>query len=131
MEMTALGHHLLPIIPTERGLTIAGTRISLYDILDLLAANYTPLLIRERLNLTDRQIYAALSYIKKNRDRLNAEYRKVLQTRQEIRQYWQERNRDHFSLIAEIPHKSGQEALWGKLEEEKAQRALKVTPLKS
>ncbi|MEM9542455.1 MAG: DUF433 domain-containing protein [Cyanobacteria bacterium P01_E01_bin.42] len=125
--MTALENPLLPIIPTERGLTIAGTRISLYEILDLLAANYTPLLIRDRLNLTDEQIHAALSYIEKHRDRLNAGYQKVLQTRQEIRQYWQERNRDHFSLIAETPQKSGQEALWAKLAEEKALRTSKIT----
>lgn len=124
--MTALAHNLLPIIPTERGPTIAGTRISLYDVIDLLEADYPPLLIRERLNLSDPQINEALSYIEKNRDRLDAEYREVLRIRQEIRQYWESKNRDHFSLIAEIPKKSGQEALWGKLEEQKAQRHLKM-----
>jgi uncharacterized protein (DUF433 family) len=125
--MIALGHNLLPIIPTERGLTIAGTRISLFEILDLLEAKYPPLLIRERLNLTDKQIHLALSYIAENRDRLSAEYQEVLQTRQEIYQYWEEKNRDHFSLIAEIPQKSGQEALWAKLEEQKAQRFFRAT----
>ncbi|MGK7929026.1 MAG: DUF433 domain-containing protein [Spirulina sp.] len=127
--MIASGHNLSPIIRTERGLTIAGTRIALYEIMDLLEANYPPILILKRLNLTDTQIHAALSYIQENRDRLIVEYQDVLQTRREIRQYWDERNRDHFSLIAEIPQKSGQEELWGKLEEQKAQRTLALTAL--
>ncbi len=33
------------IIRTERGLTIAGTRITLYDVMDYLKAQYPPKLI--------------------------------------------------------------------------------------
>jgi hypothetical protein len=41
------------IIRTERGLTIAGTRTSLYDVMDFLNAHYPPKLIRDKFNLTD------------------------------------------------------------------------------
>ena len=51
------------IIRTERGLTIAGTRITLYDVMDYLKAQYPPKFIRDVFNLTDAQIHAALSYI--------------------------------------------------------------------
>ena len=111
------------IIRTERGLTIVGTRISLYDIIDFLKAQYPPKLIRDKFNLTDAQIEAALSYIKVNQTHIEAEYQAVLQTREEIRQYWQMRNRQRFAKIATMPHKPEHLALWAKLEEQKARRS--------
>ena len=111
------------IILTERGLTIAGTRITLYDVMDFLKAQYPPKLIRDKFNLTDEQINAALSYLEANHIQVEAEYQEVLHTREEIYQYWEERNREHFAQIAAMPRKPGQEALWVKLEEQKAKRA--------
>jgi uncharacterized protein (DUF433 family) len=108
------------IIRTERGLTIAGTRISIYDVMDYLKVQYPPHLIREKLCLTDEQINTALSYIKENQTQVETEYQEVLQTREEIRQYWEERNLEHFANIAAKPRKPEQEALWAKLKEQKA-----------
>jgi uncharacterized protein (DUF433 family) len=110
------------IIRTERGLTISGTRTSLYDVMDFLKAQYPPKLIRDRFNLSDVQIETALSYIEANKAQVEAEYQEVLQNREEIRQYWEERNREHFARIAQVPRKPGQEKLWTKLEEQKAKR---------
>jgi uncharacterized protein (DUF433 family) len=111
------------IIRTERGLTIAGTRTSLYDVIDLLKTHYPPKLIRDTFNLTDEQISAALSYIEANQVQVEAEYQEVLQTREEIRQYWEDRNRERLARIAAMPHKPGKEAIWAKLEEQKARRS--------
>lgn len=111
------------IIRTERGLTIAGTRTNLYAVLDFLKAQYPPKLIRDKFNLTDAQIAAALSYIEANQTEVEAEYQQVLQTREEIRQYWEERNRDRLAHLATKPHKLEQRALWAKLEQQKAERA--------
>ena len=121
--MTLASNEQAAIIRTERGLTIAGTRITLYDVIDFLKAQYPPKLIRDKFNLTDKQISAALSYIEANSTQVEAEYQEVLQTREEIYQYWKERNREHFARIAAKQHKPGQEALWAKLEEQKARRA--------
>lgn len=110
------------IIRTERGLTIAGTRITIYDVMDFLKVQYPPKLIRDKLNLTDEQINTALSYIKINQTQIEAEYQEVLQTREEIRQYWEEHNRENFANMAAKPYKLGQEALWAKLEKQKAKR---------
>ncbi|MEQ8997228.1 MAG: DUF433 domain-containing protein [Coleofasciculus sp. B1-GNL1-01] len=124
--MTLASNGKAAIIRTERGLTIVGTRITLYDVMDFLKAQYPPKLIRDKFNLTDEQINAALSYLEANRTQVEAEYQHVLQTREEIRHYWEERNREHFARIATMPHKPGQEALWAKLEEQKAKRASKL-----
>jgi uncharacterized protein (DUF433 family) len=100
------------IIRTERGLTIAGTRITLYDVMDYVTAEYPPKFIRGMLNLTDEQINAALSYIEANRAEVEAEYQTVLQEAEEIRQYWEERNREHFARIAQC-HQNQAERRFG------------------
>ncbi|MEG4116367.1 DUF433 domain-containing protein [Microcoleus sp. N9_B4] len=121
--MTPVSDKQATIIRTERGLTISTTRLTLYDVIDFLKAEYSPKLIRNKFNLTDDQLNAALSYIEANRDQIETEYQQVLQTRAEIRSYWEDRNRERFDRIAMMPHKPGQEALWAKLEEQKARRA--------
>lgn len=120
--MTLVSNEQTAIIRTERGLTIAGSRVALYDVMDFLKAQYPPKLIRDKFNLTNEQIDAALSYLEVNRIQLEAEYLEVLATREEIRQYWEKRNREHFARITKMPHKPDQEALWAKLEEQKAKR---------
>ncbi|QZZ19903.1 DUF433 domain-containing protein [Leptothermofonsia sichuanensis E412] len=104
------------IIRTERGLTIAGTRITLYDVMDYFTAGYPAKLIREKLCLTDAQVDAALSYIKAHQAEVEAEYQQVLQIAEGNRQYWEERNREHFARIAAMPPKPGQEAIRAKLQ---------------
>ncbi|MEB3308896.1 MAG: DUF433 domain-containing protein [Snowella sp.] len=121
----SLSHNIEPAITrTERGLTISGTRTSLYDVIDLLKAHYPPKLIRDTFSLTDAQINAALFYIEANQSQVEAEYHEVLQNREEIRQYWEDRNRERLARIATMPHKPGKEAFWAKLEEHRARRAV-------
>ena len=91
-------------------------------MIDFLRADYSPRLIRDTFNLTDAQIDTALSYIEANQAQVESEYQEVLQTREEIRQYWEERNRDRLARIVTMPRKPGQEAFWAKLEQQKAKR---------
>jgi uncharacterized protein (DUF433 family) len=104
------------IIRTERGLTIAGTRITLYDVMDYFTAGYPAKLIREKLCLTDAQVSAALSYIEAHQTEVEAEYQEVLQIAEDNRQYWEERNREHLARLADSSSQSGQEALRAKLQ---------------
>ena len=124
--MTSASNEQLGIIRTERGLSIAGTRITLYDVMDYVTAEYPPKFIRGMLNLTDEQVNAALSYIEANRAEVEAEYQIVLKEAEEIRQYWEERNREHFARIAAMPPKPGREALWAKLQAQKARHESKA-----
>jgi uncharacterized protein (DUF433 family) len=114
--MAATSNQELAIIRTEWGLTIAGTRITLYDVMDYLTAEYPAKLIREKLCLTDKQVDAALAYIKAHQAEVEAEYQEVLHIAEDNRQYWEEHNREHFARIAAIPPKSGQETLRAKLQ---------------
>jgi uncharacterized protein (DUF433 family) len=108
------------IIRTERGLAIAGTRITLYQLMDYIHAGYPPKLIRHKFLVTDEQFEAAMSYIEANRAEVETEYQIVLREAEEIRQYWEERNREKFAQIAAMPPKPGYEAAWAKLKKEKA-----------
>jgi len=108
------------VIRTERGLSIAGTRITLYDVMEYVTAGWPPQLIRARLDLTDQQMTAAMAYIALHRAEVEAEYQTVLQAAQEIRQYWEERNRERLTQIASQPPKPGQEAIRKKLQAWKA-----------
>jgi len=89
-------------------------------------AQYPSKFIRSLFDLTEEQINAALSYIEANRVEVEAEYQVVLKQAEENRQYWEERNREHFTQIAAMPPKPGQEALWAKLREQKAKHELEA-----
>ena len=109
--MTLASPEKAAIILTELGLTIAGTRITLYDVMDHLTAGWTPKLILNWLPLTEGQLKAALSYIEANRTAVEAEYKVVLQATQEMREYWEEKNQDRLAEIAKLPPKPGQEEI--------------------
>jgi uncharacterized protein (DUF433 family) len=114
---------LTGIIRTERGLTISGTRITLYDVMDYLKSQYPAKFIRSLFDLTEEQISTALAYIEQNRDAVEAEYELVLQQAEENRKYWEERNQNRLKQIREHQPKPGQEALWEKLQQQKAKHA--------
>jgi uncharacterized protein (DUF433 family) len=118
--MAAVSTTTPTVIRTERGLTIAGTRITLYDVMDYVTADWPSKLIRDRLNLTDQQITDVMDYIATHRAEVEAEYQDVLREAQANRQYWDERNRERFAQIAALPPKPGQEALREKLRAWKA-----------
>lgn len=114
------------IIRTERGLSIAGTRITLYDVMDYVTAQYPPKFIRGLFNLTDAQIAAALAYIAANRPEVEAEYQTVLKEAEELREYYEERNRDLIARLAAKPPRPGMEAAWEKLQAQKAKHQARL-----
>ncbi|MDB9527153.1 DUF433 domain-containing protein [Oscillatoria sp. CS-180] len=124
--MTSETNGSADIIRTERGLTISGTRITLYDVMDYVISQYPPNFIRSLFDLTETQINAALAYIATNRPEVEAEYQWVLQQAEETRQYWEERSREHLSRAARISPRPDQAALWVKLQEQKTRHELEA-----
>ena len=114
--MTSASNEQANIARTERGLTIAGTRITLYDVMDYFTAGYPAKLIREKLCLTDAQVDAALCYIEAHQAEAEAEYQQVLQIAEENRQFWEARNREHFARLAAMPPNLEHEAIRAKLQ---------------
>ncbi|MDZ8223978.1 DUF433 domain-containing protein [Nostoc sp. ChiVER01] len=126
--MTSASNQKAMITRTERGLTIAGTRITLYDVMDYVTQQYPPKFIRAMLHLTDEQVNAALSYIETYRQEVEAEYKLVLKEAEELRQYYEEQNRELVEKIAKMPPPPGREAAWEKLQAQKARLRAKLEP---
>ena len=103
------------VVRTSRGLSIAGARITVYHIMDYLKAGWSPKLIQDWLNLTDKQITDVIAYIEAHKDEVAAEYQEVVQQAEESRRYWEEKNRERFAKIATMPPRPGQEKIRAKL----------------
>lgn len=124
--MTLAPDEQAAIIRTERGLAIAGTRITLYDVMDYITEQYPPKFIRGLFDLTEEQINAALAYIEANRADVEAEYQMVLKEAEELQQYYEQKNCDLIARIAVKPPKPGTEAAWEKLQAARAKRKSKA-----
>ena len=111
------------IIRTERGLSINGTRLLLYDVMDFYMLGYPREAIRDRLLLTDSQIDSALTYIDAHQEEVTAEYQQILQAAEENREHWDERLRKHLANrpVTSLPPK--QAALRTKFQNWKTQRS--------
>lgn len=106
------------ITRTERGLTITGTRITLYDVMDYV--KYPPKFVCGLFNLTESQINAALAYIHSHREEVEKEYQIVLKEAEDLKKYYDDQNRNLISEISKMPPPKGREAIWGKLQAQKA-----------
>jgi uncharacterized protein (DUF433 family) len=111
------------IVRTERGLSIAGSRITLYDVLDYVHAQWAPERIRDILRLTDDQLRAALDYIASERDEVEAEYQLVLADAAAARRYWEDRNRERLAQAPRLPPQPERAALRARLAAERARQA--------
>jgi len=91
------------IVRTGKGLTVAGTRITLYDVLDCDHEGWSPDRIADWLSLTPQEIDAALAYIAAHRAEVEEEYQQAIAEAREERAYWEARNRDRFERIQREP----------------------------
>jgi uncharacterized protein (DUF433 family) len=91
------------IVRTELGLSIRGTRKTIYQVMDFVTAGWSPERIRDIMCLTDEEIDGVMRYIDEHREEVDAEYRQVLEIAEENRRYWEERNRDLIDELASLP----------------------------
>ena len=110
------------IVRTSRGLSLAGTRITLYAVMDYLKAGWPPKLIQDDLGLTDEQLEAALDYIAEHQTEFEAEYAEVVRQAEENRRYWEEKAREREALIAQLPPRTSYPEARAKLEAMRAKR---------
>lgn len=118
--MNADGDRQPAVVRTERGLTIAGDRITLYDIMDYLKLGWSSERIRDWFRLTEWQIAGAMRYIDEHRAEVEAEYQQVLEDAEADRRYWEGRNRERFAQIAAMPREPEHAAIWAKIDTARA-----------
>ena len=66
------------IIDRGRGPEIAGTRITVYDIVDYLEEGWHPTAIAAFFRISSREVGAALRYIEEHEEEVRAEYQRIL-----------------------------------------------------
>jgi len=103
------------IVRTSSGLTIAGTRITLYQIMDYLKAGKPPETIRDDFRLTVKQTADVLNHIETHRTDVEKEYTQVIREAEKERRYWEEFNRERMARIERQPSKPGQRKIREKL----------------
>jgi uncharacterized protein (DUF433 family) len=67
----------IAIIDRGRGPELAGTRITVYDIIPYLEAGDTPNVIAATLNLSTEEVLALIRYLEEHRDEVMAVHRRI------------------------------------------------------
>jgi len=120
--MTIVTNDTASIIRTDRGLSIDGTRLTLYTVMDFYEAGYPYETIQDRLALTDLQMDVALAYINEHYNEFFAEYKQVLAKAEDCQREWDARLQAHLTKVPAIRLSPEQQALREKFRAWKAKR---------
>lgn len=101
---------------SDRGLCVAGHRITLYLIEDYLKAGWPPHLLRHSLGLSDQEMTEVLDYLAANRYEFDREYERVAREATEREKYWREREQRRKRLkVTRRKFTPEQAAAWARL----------------
>ena len=103
---------------TDRGLCVAGKRITLYLIMDYLKAGWPPHLLRHQLLLSQEEVDSVMRYIEEHRDEFEAEYQEVVRKAAEREKYWRAREQERKAGEAQHPQNLTPERaiIWARLQ---------------
>jgi uncharacterized protein (DUF433 family) len=82
------------IVETPRGPSLAGTRITIYAVMDYLKGNWSRNYITQIMGITPEQLDAVLAYIAEHKEEVEQEYAAILRREEELRAryekiYWE------------------------------------------
>ncbi len=87
MELPASAPANLLVVETSRGPSLAGTRITVYAIMDCLKDDQSHELIKEDFLISDEQLNAVLQYIAANREAVERDYDAIVRRSEGRRAY--------------------------------------------
>jgi uncharacterized protein (DUF433 family) len=93
----------LTVVRTSRGLTVGGTRLTIYLLMDSIKAGRSDEEILQWYPISAGQLADVHRYIDEHRTEVEEEYQQVLHNALENRRYWEERNRERFAEIERSP----------------------------
>ena len=120
--MSDNGHSNPTVIRTSRGLTVGGSRLTIYLLMDHFKAGDSDELVQEWYRLTPEQLADIHRYIGEHQGEVESEYQEVLRRADENRRDWEERNRDVLERVKNAPLTPELAAKRAKLEELKSRR---------
>jgi uncharacterized protein (DUF433 family) len=104
------------IVETPRGPSIAGTRITVYSVMDYLKANRSKEYILQFLRVTPEQLDAAIEYIEQHREEVEQDYRRILRRSQELREHYENVFRERSPYPPDMPWEEKRKLLIRKFE---------------
>ena len=112
------------VVETSRGPCIAGTRTTLYAIMDYLKSDLSHDVIKQDFLLSDEQLHAALQYLVAHREELEHHYAEIVRRSEERRVHYEQLYRARTKFP---PHLSGAEKT-ALMRQELAQRQQDARP---
>jgi uncharacterized protein (DUF433 family) len=104
------------VVRMSRGLTVGGSRLTIYQLMDHFKAGDSDELVQDWYRLTPEQLADIHRYIAEHQDEVEAEYQEVLRHAEEDRRYWEERNRARLEEIERLPKTPQQQAIRAKID---------------
>ena len=88
---------------TPRGPSIAGTRITVYSVMDYFKGNWSRNFIRQMLRITDEQLDAVIEYVAQHKEEVECDYAEILRRAEELRVRYEEQNRARSRFPPDMP----------------------------
>ena len=107
------------IVETPRGPSLAGTRITVYSVMDLIKANRSKRYIAQMMLLTPEQVDAVFDYVETHRDAVEAQYARILQREAEARTAFKQWRRERMPHLVDLSPEELRQHLIQKLEAKK------------
>lgn len=107
------------IVETPRGPSLAGTRITVYSVMDLIKANRSRRHIAQFMLLTPEQVDAVFDYVEQHREEVEAAYERILQREAKARAESEKMLRERMPHLYEMSPEELREYLIQKLEAKK------------
>ncbi len=119
LEDLAEGQSLM--VQTQKGWCIAGTRLTVYDVLFYVRQGWSGNRIQQWLRLSDRQLTEALQLIAEQQSVIEADYQAIIHYDQEKQTFWLTRGLPALSN-SNFSAPPGREVFWDTLHRKQAER---------
>jgi len=90
------------IVETARGPSLAGTRITIFSVMDSLKFGHNRDLIKQLFLISDEQLDAVVAYIAAHRDEIEQEYAEIVKNSEQRREYYEQVFRQRSPLTANV-----------------------------
>ena len=107
------------IVETPRGPSLAGTRITVYSVMDLIKANRSKRFIEQMMLLTPEQVDAIFAYVETHREAVEAAYARILEREALARAESERIIRERSSFPPDMPWEEKRKLMIQRLEERK------------
>jgi len=94
----------IPLIEeTPRGPSIAGTRITVYSVMDYLKGDWDRDFIKRVMVITDEQLDAVLEYIAQHKEEVERDYQRILRRSEELRAHYKKIQTERSPFPPDMP----------------------------